>query len=445
MTNNNNKSQAVHRRRESVHGNGITMRLPLLAAWVLALAGCGVPEAPLMVTPVIYRSGGLDPLAHVDPSHRTTAQRVFYATSRSRAAERFDEPMAYGNTPTTTLQVGMARVRFGDDTSWQKLHEASKSDERREEILLSLTDVWEHGSIRFEGIEHQPAATDGSDRFLAEINAQLAVAKDPELIIYVHGAKVNFYDACVYAAELNHFAGRDMVPLAFAWPTHQDIFRYLSGEDVERAGTSAQLFESLLHLLATRTTARRINVVCWSAGGRVVSRALEDLSRWEDRQREDPSASRLGVVLFAAPDVPVHDFLERLPEIERVAERVIITASDDDAALEKASQLMGGGRRVGSVGVRLPDDERAALAQTSRIELVDVSHGQGERGFDIRGHRYWFSHGWVASDVVLAIRTRLPADRRGLEPTPITNVWFFPPDYPDRVRDAAVGALGAGW
>ena len=421
------------------------MRVPVLSFCVLVLAGCGVPEASLMVTPIIYHGDGLDPLAHVDPSHRTTSQRVFYATNRARSSGRFDEPLAYGNTPTASLQLGMARVRFGEGIPWETLHEASRSVERDEQITLRLTDVWEHGSIRFKDLAYEPDATDGSDRYFAAINAQLAVAKDPELIVYVHGAKVNFYDACVYAAELNHFAGRDMVPIAYAWPTHQDIFRYLSGEDVQRARASARTFESLLRVLATRTTARRINIVCWSAGGRVVSRALEDLSHWEDRLREDPSAARLGTVLFAAPDVPVHDFVERLPEIERVSERVIITASDDDVALEKASQLMAGGQRAGTIGQSMPEEEVAMLERLSRVELVDVSGGKADRGFDISGHRYWFSHAWVASDVVLAVRTRLPASRRGLEPSPIRNVWYFPPDYPDRVRASARDALGGGW
>jgi esterase/lipase superfamily enzyme len=398
-----------------------------------------------MVTPIIYQEGGIDPLAHLDPSHRTTSHRVFYATNRARSQRRFDDPLAYGNTPTATLQLGMARVRFGEELSWDALHDASRSAVREQRITFRLTDIWEHGSIRFDDLEHDPTPTDGSDSFFAAINAQLAVAKDPELIVYVHGAKVNFYDACMYAAELNHFAGRDMVALAFAWPTHQDIFRYLSGEDIERGRASARTFESLLRVLANRTAARRINIVCWSAGGRVVSRALEELSHWEDRLREDPSESRLGTVIFAAPDVPVHDFVERLPEIDRVAERVIITASDDDVALEKASQLMGGGQRTGTAADSMPWEERAALERSSHVELVDVSQGRSDRGFDITGHRYWFTHPWVASDLVLTIRTRLPASRRGLAPSSIRNVWYFPADYPQRVRAAARDALGAIW
>jgi esterase/lipase superfamily enzyme len=412
---------------------------------LMLLAGCGVPEGSLMVTPLIYAEDGIDPFAHVDPARRTPSQRVFYATNRARAAGHFDDPRAYGNTPTDTLQIGMARVRFGDDLSWDALYDASRTAQRPEPVALRLTDIWEHGSIRFEDHEPTLEATDGSDRFIAAINAQLEVAPDPELIIYVHGAKVNFYDACVFAAELNHFAGRDMVPIAFAWPTHQDIFRYLSGVDVARGRASAETFASLLRMLARRTNARRINIVCWSAGGRVVSRALDDLSHWEDQLRENPAACRLGTVLFAAPDVPVDAFVARLPAIDRVAERIIITASDDDIALEKATQLMGGGQRLGTSSEHLPDTEREAIASASRVELLDVSMGKADRGFDIGGHRYWFRHPWVASDLILAVRTRLPASRRGLSAAPIENVWYFPPDYPRRVRAAVRETLGESW
>ncbi len=411
----------------------------------LFFAGCGVPQGTLMVTPLIYREDGIDPFAHVDSAHRTPAQLVFYATNRSRASGPFDDPRAYGNTPSSTLQLGMARVRFGDDLTWEDLSEASRASDRKLKVAMRLTDVWEHASISLTDADFLPSPTDGSERFLSAVNAQLALAKDPEIIIYVHGAKVNFYNACIYAAELNHFAGRDMVPLAFAWPTHQDIFRYLSGEDIERGKASVGTFVSLIRILAQHTSARRINIVCWSAGGRVVSRALEKLEIWDELHDLAPTESRLGTVVFAAPDVPVHDFVQRLPKIDQVAERVIVIASDDDIALEKASTLMGGGLRMGTAVGQMPDEEREAIERDMRIELLDVSQGKDVRGFDIAGHRYWFSHDWISSDLVLAVRPRLPASKRGLAPSSIKNVWYFPVDYPQRVRAAAKDALGGSW
>lgn len=411
----------------------------------LMLSGCGVPNAQLMVTPVIYDGDTLDPFAHVDETHRTPSMTVFFATNRARATGRFDAPMAYGNSLTNTLQLGSARVRFGRDMDWETLHEESRSLKRSNPIGLSLTDVWEHASIDLRSGEFVPRVTDGSTEFFDAINAQLRHAKDPELLIYVHGAKVNFYNACVYAAELDHFAGRDMVSLAYAWPTHQDIFAYLDGEDIARGRASVVPLATLLRLLAEHTTAQKINIICWSAGGRVVSRALNELGKQVSERGMDPAELRLGAVVFAAPDVPVHDFFERLPNIHLVAERVIVTTTDDDIALEKATQFMGGGARAGNLRIDAFGTQFADLGALSRVEVVDVSYGQNDRGFDIGGHDYWFRHAWVASDVILSLRTRLPANQRGLAPTNLPNVWYLPNDYPDRARAAVRNALNGTW
>ena len=47
-------------------------------------------------------------------------------------------------------------------------------------------------------------------------------------MVYVHGTKVDFVNATILTAEIDHFAGRDFVGLAFAWPSHQNILLYLS-------------------------------------------------------------------------------------------------------------------------------------------------------------------------------------------------------------------------
>lgn len=416
--------------------------LPIVA---VALTGCGVPRDSLMVAPVIYGEEGVDPLANTDPSHRSPHESIYFVTNRERDAGTFDQPLAYGNVPSSTLQIGTARVRFGDDVTWEELHAATRSADRERDIKLRLSDVWEYGSVHFNGHDRVVDPTDGWNQFLADINAELAVADHPEIVIYVHGAKVNFYHACIYAAQIDHFAGRDVVAIAFAWPTHQDIFRYLTGEDVARGRDSVELFESMLRLLATETKARRINIICWSAGGRLVSKALDNIGQWEDSLRSPTGEPRLGAVVFAAPDVPAAEFFERLPAIHRAAERVIITASDDDIALSKATLFMGRGRRMGTSLASMPDADRAMLEKHERVEFVDVSSGRDERGFNIDGHRYWYMHPWVASDLILSIRTRKPADQRGLASTDVTNVWSFPPDYPDRANAAARGAFGGEW
>jgi hypothetical protein len=43
------------------------------------------------------------------------------------------------------------------------------------------------------------------------------------------------------------------------------------------------------------------------------------------------------------------------------------------------------------------------VSALERLEIVDVSVGAEDRGFDISGHRYWFHHPWASTDVLLAI------------------------------------------
>jgi hypothetical protein len=204
-------------------------RLPTLSliAAVLGAAtlpGCGVGMEPLMPTPILYTECGYEPLAHVPEGERWIPRRVYYATDRVR--DKNLQEIAYGNKAGDEVSLGLALVGFGDRK----------------------------------------------------------MTRDKDLLIYVHGAKVNFYNANAFAAQLDHFMGRDMTSLAFAWPTRQNIVAYGSGADVQRAYRAAPALTSLLEELAQGTTARRIHIVCWSAGGRVVTAALKQLY---DRHADD--------------------------------------------------------------------------------------------------------------------------------------------------------------
>ena len=86
--------------------------------------------------------------------------------------------------------------------------------------------------------------------FVDAINSELAEAVDKEIMIYVHGTKVDFSNSLILTAEIDHFAGRDYIGLAFAWPSHQNILSYLLGTDVRRALDSSVIYHTLLDTLA---------------------------------------------------------------------------------------------------------------------------------------------------------------------------------------------------
>ncbi len=344
----------------------------------------------------------------------------------------------YNNEESDLVSAGLSLIGFGGpQLSWSDLSNYSRVSERPDTIDLSIAGLLEAGTFKpsLEGPVTEDDA-EGLSWLIADLNKSIDSARDKDLLIYVHGAKVNFYNANVFAAMLDHFMGRDMTSIAFSWPTRQNILAYGMGDDVDRAYRSAPALASLLEVLATQTNARRINIVFWSAGGRVTTAALKELfERNEDGDQDPRERFRIGTVYFAAADVPTTEFLDALPSINQLANRIVVTLSSKDEALNMGQTFMGGGTRIGQRAQDMGEDELAAVREADRLEVIDVSRGWEGRGFDITGHRYWMDHPWASSDLVLAIRTDFSPRERGLEPVGDGGVlWALPADYPERLR-----------
>ncbi len=100
--------------------------------------------------------------------------------------------------------------------------------------------------------------------FFKQINNELAKVVDKEIMVYIHGTKVDFTKAAVLTAEVEHFAGRDFVSFAYAWPSHQNILSYLLGTDVKRARDSSLGLTEVLILLARQTNANDVYAFLFS-------------------------------------------------------------------------------------------------------------------------------------------------------------------------------------
>ncbi len=418
--------------------------LALLSLALGLLPACAARLEPLMPTPALFTETGVDPMAHIPEDERWVPRRVFYATTRERTSTRRD--IAYDNREADHLSMGVALIGFGsEDMTWADLQAASVAPGTDGRPPLTINGVFEAGHFPIDASAEEAAEPNRAGWLLDNIDQAVTKARDPDILVYVHGAKVDFYNACAFAAQLDHFMGRDLTSLAFAWPTHQSILSYSVGDDVGRAYHAASALATLLEVLAADTSARRIHVLCWSAGGRVTSRAMALL---RDRHADLDHAGlqeklRLGTVYFAAADVPADQFLEELPAIHNLAREVAVTQSDADGALASAERFMGGQPRIGLLHAATVAEEHAAwLLDLERLHVIDVSRGASERGFDITGHRYWYNHPWASSDVVLSIRTDLGPAERGLIGVPREDrpdrepiVWSIPADYPDRLRD----------
>lgn len=407
------------------------------------IGGCGIGPQPLMPTPVLYTQTGLSPLGHIPEAEQWIPRRIFYATNRDRAGG--EQRIEYGNSPSSTVSVGMGLVGFGDPhLTWSALHDASAVVSRDPEIILSISGIMEKGRFDPAAAPETSAGPSYAGFMLRSLRQAIAAARDKDVLIYVHGAKVNFYNACVFAAQLDHFAGRDLTSVAFAWPTRQNIFAYASGGDIERAYTSATALAALIELIADHTDAERIHVLSWSAGARVAMTAAHQLATKDDRLTEDERRARyrIGTLYFAAGDLPVSQFSSEIDAVHGLADQIVVTQSDRDMALKSAQRFMRGGARIGQAVREITPQQANRLAHLPRLEIVDVSAGAEQRGFDITGHRYWFNHPWVSTDVVLTIRSTLSPAQRGLEAGGTPGLWAIPADYPDRVEEIVRRHLG---
>lgn len=413
------------------------VRSPLLGL-LLAVTACSGPGVqPLMPTPVLFSELGFSPLDHVPEDQRWTPRRVYYATTRVR--EKDLQRIDYSNEEAAKTSLGMSLIGFGTpQLSWSDLSDYSKMEERDDVVDLAIAGLVEVGSYRASTADTPASDDTGALAWLTnDMNASIKASRDDDLLIYVHGAKVNFYNANAFAAQLDHFMGRDMTSMAFSWPTRQNIVAYGGGGDVRRAYRAAPALTSLIEELAKRTVARRIHIVCWSAGGRVTTAALKELyERHADSGDDLRERFRLGTVYYAAADVPAEEFLEALPALDAISTRVVVTVSSQDDALNMAQKFMGGGTRIGQRNQDLSEEEMDIVRAAERLEVVDVSRDWEGRGFDITGHRYWFDHPWASTDVVLSVRSDFPPAERGLAPTDLDLLWKIPPDYPARLRQS---------
>jgi len=414
----------------------------LVLAGLLVVSGCAVYVEPLMPTPAIYEVNDFGPLDKIPADEHWNLRQVYYATTRTRDDDL--QKIDYSNTESDEVSIGMCLIGLGNDNmTWEDLSEVSRRTQRENVVPLSIAGIMEVGRYPYDASGPVADKTGATNWLMTDINKSIESSRDRDILIYVHGAKVNFYNAAVFAAQLDHFMGRDMTSVAFSWPTRQNILAYVMGDDSERAYRSAAGLNSFITLLSEKTSARRIHILTWSAGGRLVASALSQLRELhpEETHEELSERYRLGVVYFAAADVPKDEFIEALPAMNDLAQRIVVTGSSRDEALQSAQVFMGGSTRIGQSSVELSDEQREKVLLANRLEYVNLSKGTESRGFDITGHRYWFNHPWASSDVLLAIRTDLGPAQRGLEQGDLPMVWWMPDDYPERLKQ--VGALSS--
>ena len=423
---------------------------PRAAAGLLALAvlaGCASSSQKqysirFMPPPAFLEAAEIPPFSDPGPVTAPTDPQVLYATLREPAvpgsADRF-----YGTERAGTLRLGRGRIVLGrSDITWDMARQMSILKNSTGKYPLQVGELEEFGvldrtlnpilELRTVGLQPDPAPR---ERFITAINDRLASVDDKDIFIYVHGYKVNFENPILVAAELWHFIGYEGVFIPFAWPSRTGRLDYFG--DTESARYSAVYLREFIEMLAAETNARRIHILGYSAGTRLVAAALHQLALVNEHRPagELRDRLRLGNVILVGSDIDRGIFSTYLMDgLLKVQERLTIYESPRDKALGMAL-LAYGKNRVGQLDpTDLTPAARQFLRSSDALSLVNITNAPG---YDAgNGHSYFRDSPLVSSDVLATLRYDMTPAQRGLAQDPETGVWDFPPDYLSRLQGA---------
>jgi esterase/lipase superfamily enzyme len=406
-----------------------------------ACAGSGPYQIPFMAPPAFLESAEVAPFSDTGSVNVPADPQILYATLREPVTVA-GEDRFYTSERAAELRLGAGRIVLGtSDVTWEEARRMSLLKNNTERYPLQVAEVTEFGVLDrtlHPILHHQGAlAADVRPRlaFTAAVNERLARSRDQDIFIYVHGYRVNFDNPLLVAAELWHFLGYEGVFIPFAWPSHRGRFAYFG--DTESARYSAVFLREFIEYLAAATDARRIHIVGYSAGTRLVVAALHQMALAnQHRSAEDTRrALRLGNVILVGSDVDRGIFGTYLLDgLLNVQEHLTIYESPRDKALGMALFSFGN-ERLGQLD---PDDltpeAKAFILRSDAMALVSVADAPG---FDHgNGHSYFRDSPWVSTDLLATLRHSLRPAERGLVQDSATGIWSFPADYLVKVEAA---------
>lgn len=307
------------------------------AGSALALGGC----AGLGATGARYDAASLS----VDPT-------LLVATTRKPVKGGRTKPW-FGPERATTMTVARARLVAPDESR------------------LSLASV---GLADWRLDQVEPVQAE-----IGDLLAQGGAGGD--VLIYVHGFKQTFETAALDAAHLSDgikFRGRSMV---FSWPSKAGLFDY--AYDRDSAMWSRDDFERVLSSLVSAPGGGRVQIVAHSMGTMLTLESLRQLYA----RYGDTVTSKIGTVVFAAPDIDMDVFTSAIHRIGPLAGKITVIAATNDRALALSGHIAGGMTRVGAA--------EKAVIQRLGVRVVDAS----QEGWSIINHDLFLSSAEVQREI----------------------------------------------
>lgn len=407
-----------------------------LVAW--ACGGCSTGTHPyrleMMPPPAIYATGVVASPDERHPELRDSEVRLPYATHREPATREQGERF-YENSRGSVLRLGYAAVGARTTRGPRGGEPGQRSPDP---YMLEVTGGEELGVLPetqapFAVPDFKPSVAEtGPVDFAKMIDRMLLDGPGRDVYIYVHGYKVVFENAVTVSAELWHYLDYEGAFIAFAWPATPRRLAYLG--DLETAEVAAIVLRRFLTYLSNETQARRIHIVAYSAGTRVVTSALAGLALGRRTGTgEDPEGTRIGQVVLIGSDMDRALMALQVSEgLLDLVDGFTLYVSSKDRAMNIARRLYGRDRAGEAFAPgQPPPAARGWLDASPKLAVIDVTDAAGSTTEN--GHRYFRSSPWVSSDMLMMLRFGLGPRDRGLVRGRDSPMWHFPPDYIDRL------------
>lgn len=415
--------------------------LLVLALMISACSSSRQYKINLMPAPAVFEDGTINPMPDGAPPISYDDFRMLYSTIRKPSDDPEERPF-YLNEPGFIVRMGSARVKAAPSgTDWQAVRRISLAKNRRGDYPLEMLSVHEISvlpssySFLTRSVPEITVSDKSGQQFADLVDERLAASRVKDVYVYVHGFRVTFDLPVLVAAELWHFLGYRGAFIAFSWPSTPSVFAYLS--DMEAAVIMARKLRLFITYLAEETRAEKIHIIGFSAGSRLVVRALGQLALLKAHATDEQVLKevRIGNVIIIGGDISREEFGTALADdLLRMAERTTIYVSSADSALVWARRLF----RRDRLGQMLPNDlpPRVVnfLQANPSLQFIDVTDAAGSTTGN--GHSYFRNSPWVSSDLLALLVSDLGAAERGLEKNVNQFVYTFPPDYIQRLRKA---------
>lgn len=306
----------------------------------------------------------------------TGTHHIFFATDR--AVSKSSEPVTLLNAPSPEGAVTMGTCESAID-----LLPGAAEPSRH---LRPTPDADRYYAV-------QSIETLFAGKFWAEVDSALGANSSHDALLYIHGYRSSFNDACRRAAQMAADLKFSGPVFLWSWPSRDELSGYFSDEKM--AAWSSEHFVDFLKKILSQRGLHHLHIVAHSMGNRVLEQALISprLTAAEE--------AHLGQIVFAAPDLSRLAFDSECTPSSISALRITLYASKHDQAL-RAAKVTHPFPRLGDAN---PDIDVRPGMDSIDASAVDTS---------LLGHSYIGNSRSVLADVAALISSNATPDKRGL-------------------------------